>query len=74
MKALVTGGAGFIGSHICTRLIKEGYEVICLDNFDPYYDPGVKRKNIEPLLKDKKFKLVEGDIRDEGLLQDALKG
>ncbi|MDP2718347.1 MAG: GDP-mannose 4,6-dehydratase, partial [Dehalococcoidia bacterium] len=64
----------FIGSHICTRLIKEGYEVICLDNFDPYYDPGIKRKNIESLLKDKKFKLVEGDIRDEGLLQDALKG
>ncbi|MDZ4246767.1 MAG: SDR family oxidoreductase [Dehalococcoidia bacterium] len=74
MKALVTGGAGFIGSHICKRLIKEGYEVICLDNFDPYYDPGIKRKNIESLLKDKKFKLVEGDIRDEGLLQDALKG
>ena len=47
MKVLVTGGAGFIGSHLCRRLLDEGYEAICLDNFDPYYDPNLKRKNIE---------------------------
>ncbi len=72
MKALVTGGAGFIGSHICERLLKEGYEVICLDNFDPYYEPGLKRDNIQPFLNDKKFKLVEGDIRDQELVREII--
>lgn len=72
MKALVTGGAGFIGSHICGRLLKEGYEVVCLDNFDPYYAPGLKRNNIKPFSGDKKFKLVEGDIRDQGLVQEIV--
>ena len=43
MKILVTGGAGFIGSHTIERLLKDGYEVICLDDFDPYYDPNIKR-------------------------------
>ncbi len=72
MRVLVTGGAGFIGSHICERLLKEGYEVICLDNFDPYYDPGLKRNNIKPFLIDKKFKLVEGDIRDQRLVREII--
>ena len=72
MKVLVTGGAGFIGGHICERLLQEGYDVVCLDNFDPYYDPQLKRNNIEALLNDKRFKLVEGDIRDQGLVQELL--
>ena len=72
MRVLVTGGAGFIGSHICERLLKEGYEVICLDNFDPYYEPGLKRNNIKPFLNDKKFKLVEGDIRDQRLVREII--
>ena len=73
MNALVTGGAGFIGSHICERLLKEGYEVICLDNFDPYYDPVVKRRNIAPLKHDTNFTLIEGDIREPAFLSQALK-
>jgi UDP-glucose 4-epimerase len=72
MKALVTGGAGFIGSHICQRLLKEGYEVICLDNFDPYYSPNLKRRNIEPLLTTGEFKLIEGDIRNRELMQETV--
>ncbi len=64
MSVLVTGGAGFIGSHICERLLGQGYQVICLDDFDSYYAPHLKRDNIEPFLASKKFKLIEGDIRE----------
>ncbi|KAF5423995.1 MAG: UDP-glucose 4-epimerase [Candidatus Methanocomedens sp.] len=67
MKYLVTGGAGFIGSHLCERLLEKG-EVVCLDNFDPYYSPQAKRKNIEPLIKHPDFELVEGNILDRELL------
>ena len=45
MKILVTGGAGFIGSTLGERLLALGHDVTCLDNFDPYYDPSVKRRN-----------------------------
>ena len=61
MKYLVTGGAGFIGSWLCERLLEKG-EVVCLDNFDPYYSPQAKRKNIEPLMTHSYFELVEGSI------------
>lgn len=67
MKYLVTGGAGFIGSHLCEGLLEKG-EVVCLDNFDPYYSPQAKRKNIEPLIKHPDFELVEGNILDRELL------
>ena len=74
MKALVTGGAGFIGSHICERLLNDGNEVTCFDNFDPFYNPAVKRKNIEPFLPDTHFTLIEGDIRERALLNRILDG
>jgi UDP-glucuronate 4-epimerase len=62
---LVTGGAGFIGSHLSERLLKEGSRVICLDNFDPYYDPRIKIRNVETINKGfpDRFELVTGDIR-----------
>ena len=74
MKALVTGGAGFIGSHIVERLLKEGHEVVCIDSFDPYYNPEIKRKYISPFLPDKKFTLVDGDINDQVVLRNAMEG
>ncbi len=75
MKALITGPAGFIGSHLCQRLLQDGWEVIGLDNFDDFYSPAVKRANIAACLDNDGFKLVEGDIRDgavvEGILADG---
>ncbi|MEX0773849.1 MAG: SDR family NAD(P)-dependent oxidoreductase [Balneolales bacterium] len=65
---LVTGGAGFIGSHLCDKLVSEGRTVICLDNFDDFYERSIKERNLEDLNKQQNFKLVEGDIRDLDLL------
>jgi UDP-glucuronate 4-epimerase len=63
---LVTGGAGFIGSHLCERLLSDGVKVICLDNFDTFYDPKIKIKNAEGIAKKfpDLFDLVTGDIRN----------
>jgi len=63
---LVTGGAGFIGSHLCERLLREGVKVICLDNFDNFYDPSIKIRNVEGVKKKSPelFELVTGDIRN----------
>ncbi len=68
---LVTGGAGFIGSHTCERLLSEGYGVTCLDNFDPFYDPSIKRKNLERSLAHRAFTLIEGDITDPGTIRST---
>jgi len=57
-KILVTGGAGFIGSHLCEYLLKQGNKVICFDNF---FTGSIK--NIKHLLKNKNFKLVKGDVK-----------
>lgn len=69
MTYLITGGAGFIGSHLCERLIKEGHHVLCLDNFDSYYDPKIKKKNIEPVSSHPNYSLKEGDILDWDFLE-----
>jgi UDP-glucuronate 4-epimerase len=63
---LVTGGAGFIGSHLCERFLSDGIRVICLDNFDSFYDPNIKIKNVEGVKKKSPglFELVTGDIRN----------
>lgn len=71
-RILVTGGAGFIGSHLCERLLDQGREVLVLDNFNEFYDPSIKRKNIEPALANPAYTLVEGDIRDEDLVRQIL--
>jgi UDP-glucuronate 4-epimerase len=68
---LVTGGAGFIGSHLVERLAEAGYRVVIFDNFDPYYDRAVKEANVGPALATGMVRLIEGDIRDDGALQSV---
>lgn len=69
MKVIVTGAAGFIGSHLADRLVARGAEVVGVDSFDPFYDPSVKRRNLEGALASGAFRLAEADIRDgEGML------
>lgn len=65
MNFLITGGAGFIGSHLCEALIKNNHTVICIDNFDTFYLPEIKKKNISALRGIKKFILYNIDIRDK---------
>jgi UDP-glucose 4-epimerase len=68
MKILITGGAGFIGSHLCDKYVKDGHTVICLDNF-----MSGNLTNIRPLLDYRNFKLIKGDIRDTELLNDIIR-
>ncbi len=65
---LLTGAAGFIGSHLADRLLALGEEVIGLDSFDDYYAPEIKHDNIKAALASPCFRLVEGDIRDGEML------
>lgn len=65
---LVTGGAGFIGSNLIDKLLLLGYSVACLDNFNDYYDPFFKRQNVQNHLSNPSYTLIEGDIRDQGIV------
>ena len=67
MNILVTGGAGFIGSHICRRLLSDGHAVTLIDDFNDYYDPAIKRANVTAL--GAAVKVVDGDIRDRDQVQ-----
>jgi len=68
MKILVTGGAGFIGSHVVRSLLQTGSEVAILDDFNDFYDPELKRENVAALSSHPRFRLVQGDIRDRALV------
>ena len=70
MRYLVTGGAGFIGSHLADHLLARGEEVICVDNFNDYYAPARKRRNIAAALTKPGYTLVEGDFRDQEQMQE----
>jgi UDP-glucuronate 4-epimerase len=69
MTFLVTGAAGFIGSHTAEALLRRGDAVVGLDNFNTFYDPTIKRRNARALGQHPAFTLVEGDLCDEALLE-----
>lgn len=69
MTILVTGGAGFVGSHLARALLQRGDRVVAIDNFNDYYDPTIKRANARDLSQHPGFTLVEGDIRDTAALE-----
>ena len=64
MNILVTGAAGFIGSHLCEKLLVDGNTVVGFDNFDPFYERTIKENNLKTSISNGSFNLVEGDIRD----------
>ncbi len=72
MHVLVTGGAGFIGSHLVEALLGRGDSVTVLDNFDPFYDPALKRLNVAPWGDGVRF--IEGDLRSSSSVRSALEG
>lgn len=73
-RILLTGAAGFIGSHVAERLLARGDDVVGLDNFDPFYPAEEKRRNLETALTDPRFQLVEADCADLAALEHALNG
>jgi len=71
-ESTCNGRAGFIGSHLSERLLNDGLTVIGVDNFDDFYDPHIKRRNIEGCLKNKNLQLVEADIRDSTAMDKTI--
>ncbi|HEY7370425.1 MAG TPA: NAD-dependent epimerase/dehydratase family protein [Thermoanaerobaculia bacterium] len=74
MNVLITGGAGFIGSHLVDRRLAAGDRVTVIDDFNDFYSPARKRANIAPHLENPCFRLIEGDIRDETSVARAFEG
>lgn len=72
MKIIVTGGAGFIGSHLIDRLLLDKHEVISIDNFDNFYDISEKKNNISDHFSFKSFSFYEGDIADKLFLSNII--
>jgi UDP-glucuronate 4-epimerase len=72
-KILITGAAGFIGSHLAERLLGDGHSITGMDNFDDFYDPKIKRGNIAPALKNRNYRLIEADILDTRALERIFK-
>ncbi len=74
MKILITGAAGFIGSHLSETLLKEGHEIVGFDNFDPFYDREIKERNLEKSLSIGSFSLIEGDLNNSADMKTLFSG
>lgn len=68
-KVLVTGGAGFIGSHLCDALLNRGIEVVIIDDFNDFYSPAIKIENLSGIID--RLVLIKGDIRDQKLIEET---
>ena len=73
-RLLVTGAAGFIGSHVCEALVARGDDVIGVDNFDPFYARAVKERNLEGLRRGPRFRFLEADVARDPLPWDGVDG
>ncbi len=69
IRVLVTGAAGFIGSHVVERLLEDGFSVLGVDNFDPFYSRAIKETNLENARRHPQFEFREGDLRDPAFLK-----
>ena len=74
MTILVTGAAGFIGSHLCHYLLDRGEDVIGIDDLNDYYDPRLKEARLERLRPRNGFSFLKGDIADTDALAEAVRG
>jgi len=77
VQILISGGAGFIGGHLAEEFVSRGHDVVVLDNFEPYYDLGIKEHNVEVARetarqRDGTYELVEGDVRDSDLVDELV--
>ncbi|HNQ68458.1 MAG TPA: GDP-mannose 4,6-dehydratase [Bacteroidales bacterium] len=73
-RIIVTGGAGFIGSNLCDFLLRNNHEVVCIDNFDDYYSPEIKRRNILQAISHPSYSLIEEDIKNTAKISKKLSG
>ncbi len=73
MKIIITGGAGFIGSHLTAALLERGEEVAVIDDFNSFYDPAIKRENVKGFAKNPRFTLFELDITDREKVTQAIR-
>jgi len=72
MRVAVTGGAGFIGSHLVERLLQAGHDVLCLDNFDPFYPAAVKLTNLSTVAQHPRLAMSAVDLADPVAVREPL--